>query len=71
MPGATIDLVSMWGNIMTPRQQAALISGVVAGIAAFIIWLVMDNDVGPSLVYGIVVGIVCGGVTWWQKGRRA
>jgi ABC-type thiamin/hydroxymethylpyrimidine transport system permease subunit len=61
----------MWGNIMTPRQQAALISGVVAGIVAFLIWLVMDNDVGPSLVYGIVVGIVCGGVTWWQKGRRA
>ena len=56
---------------MTPRQQAAVISGGVAAIAAFILWLVLDNGVGPSLVYAIVVGLVCGGVTWWQKGNRA
>ncbi len=56
---------------MTPRQRSALTMGVVAAIAAFIIWMVLDNGVGPSLVYAIVVGIVAAGVTWVQKGTRA
>ncbi len=37
------------------RQQAPLISGVVAAIASFIVWLIMDNSLASSIVFAVIV----------------
>jgi len=55
---------------MTSRQKAALVSGVAATVAAFVIWLALGDSPGEALVYALIVGIVAGGVTWWQLRNR-
>ncbi len=56
---------------MTPQQKATLIAGLAAAVSAFIVWLLLDNSLVTSIVYAVLIGIVAGGVTWWQKGNRA
>lgn len=53
------------------RQQLPLISGVVAAVAAFIIWLIMDNPVVSSIIFAVIVGLVAYGVSWYQNRNRA
>lgn len=53
------------------RQQAPLISGIVAAVASFIVWLVMGNSVVGSMVFAIIVGLVAYGVSWFQNRNRA
>ncbi|HYI24850.1 MAG TPA: hypothetical protein VD767_05515 [Thermomicrobiales bacterium] len=56
---------------MTPRQKSALISGGVAAVATFIVWIALGNSPGIALVYALIVGIVAAGLTWWQMRDRA
>lgn len=53
------------------RQQAPLISGIVAAVAAFIVWLIMDNAVFGSLILAVIVGLAAYGVSWFQNRNRA
>ncbi|MEJ7902465.1 MAG: hypothetical protein WKF63_11510 [Thermomicrobiales bacterium] len=53
------------------RQQAPLISGIVAAIAALVIWIIMDNSVMSSIVFAVIVGLVAYGVSWYQNRNRA
>ncbi len=52
------------------RQTVPLITGVVAAVAAFVIWWALDNSVGSALVYGLIAGILAGGVSYWQQRAR-
>ena len=52
------------------RQQAPLISGVVAAIASFIVWLIMDNSLVSSIIFAVIVGLVAYGVSWFQNRNR-
>jgi len=56
---------------VTPRQKSALISGGVAAVATFIVWIALGNSPGIALVYALIVGIVAAGLTWWQMRDRA
>ncbi len=53
------------------RQRAPLISGIVAAVAAFLIWLIMDNGVAGSLVFALAVGLASYGASWFQNRNRA
>ncbi len=53
-----------------PRQQAPLISGIVAAVAAFIIWLVMDNSLASAIIFAVIVGLLAYGVSWYQNRNR-
>ncbi len=53
------------------RQQVPLISGIVAAVAAFVIWLIMDNPVVSSLLFAVIVGLAAYGVSWYQNRNRA
>ncbi|MBA3379738.1 MAG: hypothetical protein H0T93_12725 [Chloroflexia bacterium] len=52
------------------RQQAPLISGIVAAVAAFIIWVIMDNSVVSSIIFAVIVGLAAYGVSWYQNRNR-
>jgi hypothetical protein len=53
------------------RQTAPIISGLVAAIAAFIVWLLFDNSFGSSLIFGVIAGVLAFGVSYFQYRNRA
>jgi hypothetical protein len=56
---------------MTSQQRVALTSGILAAVAAFVIWLLLGDAVGTALVYALIVGVVAGAVSWFQQRPRA
>lgn len=52
------------------RQTAPLISGVVAAIAAFIVWTIFDYSVVASVVFALVAGLLAFGVSYMQYRNR-
>ena len=53
------------------RQTAPIISGLVAAIAAFIVWLLFDNSFASSLMFGVIAGVLAFGVSYFQYRNRA
>jgi len=53
------------------RQTAPIISGLVAAIAAFIVWLLFDNSFASSLIFGVIAGVLAFGVSYFQYRNRA
>ncbi|MDQ3658014.1 MAG: hypothetical protein M3457_23435 [Chloroflexota bacterium] len=52
------------------RQQAPVISGIVAAIASFVVWLIMDNSLTSSIIFAVIVGLLAYGVSWFQNRNR-
>jgi membrane protein implicated in regulation of membrane protease activity len=53
------------------RQTAPIVSGIVAAVAAFIVWLVFDNSVVSSIVFAVLAGLLAFGVSYVQNRNRA
>jgi hypothetical protein len=53
------------------RQTIPIVMGVVAAVAAFVVWWALDNSVTSALVYGAIAGVLAAAVSnWQQRGRR-
>ena len=53
------------------RQNAPIISGVVAAVAAFIVWLLFDNSLTSSIIFAVIAGLISYGVSYFQYRNRA
>jgi membrane protein implicated in regulation of membrane protease activity len=53
------------------RQTAPIVSGIVAAVAAFIVWLVFDNSVVSSIIFAVLAGLLAFGVSFVQNRNRA
>jgi hypothetical protein len=52
------------------KQNAPIISGVVAAVAAFIIWLLFDNSLVSSIIFALLAGLLAFGVSFYQNRNR-
>lgn len=52
------------------RQTAPIVSAVVAAIATFIVWLVLDNSFVSALIFAVVVGVIAYIITRVQNRDR-
>ena len=57
--------------IVMNRSTAPIVSGVVAAIAVFVVWLLLDNSVVSSLIFAVLAGLVAYGVTFYQNRTRS
>jgi heme/copper-type cytochrome/quinol oxidase subunit 2 len=53
------------------RQTAPIISGVVAAVAAFIVWILFDNSMTSSIIFAVIAGLLAFGVSYFQYRNRA
>jgi hypothetical protein len=53
------------------RQNAPIIAGVTAAVAAFIVWLLFDNSFVSSIVFAVIAGLLAFGVSYYQNRNRA
>ena len=52
------------------RLAAAITSGLVPAIVAFVVLMVIDGDVTASLVTGLIVWVGMTAVMWVRFGKR-
>lgn len=52
------------------RIVAAITSGLVPAVVAFVVLMVIDGDVTASLVTGIIVWVGMAAVMWVRFGKR-
>jgi hypothetical protein len=52
------------------KQTAPIISGVVAAVAAFIVWLLFDNTLLSSIIFAVLAGLLAFGVSYFQNRNR-
>lgn len=53
------------------RQNAPIISGVVAAVAAFIVWILFDNSLTSSIIFAVIAGLISYGISYFQYRNRA
>jgi len=53
------------------RQTAPIVSGAVAAVAAFIVWLLFDNSLASSILFAVIAGLLAFGVSYFQYRNRA
>jgi hypothetical protein len=47
-----------------------MVMGVVAAVAAFVVWWALDNSRSSALVYGLIAGLLAAAVSYWQQRSR-
>jgi intracellular septation protein A len=55
---------------MNQRTTAPVVSGMVAAIAAFIVWILLDNGIAGAVGFAVVAGVIAAAITWVQYRNR-